>query len=370
MDGFKISRLGIIMKPEPGNELEKEGVLNPAAVRGPDGGLYLFPRIVSEGNYSRIGIAKVIFNENGDPTGVERMGVVLEPAADYERRPEGGGCEDPRITFFEPLQEYIMTYTAFSSKGPRIALATSKNLLQWKRIGLADFANYKQITFNDIYNKDACIFPRSMISPDGDIALVMLHRPLFPGTAPEDIMCDPVDRRIRDHHECIWISYSDLMLKGNKAEHLQEFEANSPLALPEADWEKIKIGAGTPPVLTKHGWLLIYHGVHQVEANLTEPHHLIYSAGIMILDEHQPDKILYRSLTPILKPELLEEWVGTVPGVIFPTGIDRRDDIGMPDRFDIYYGMADNCIGVARLDIPDQLPAVSVNSGTYHLLQR
>ena len=347
----------MIMSPEPGNELEVEGVLNPAAARGPDGNLYLFPRLVGKGNYSRIGIAKVIFDDKGDPVGVERMGVVLEPATDYEKRPEGGGCEDPRITFFEPLQEYIMSYTAFSRKGPRIALATSKDLLHWERIGLADFADYKQITFNDIYNKDACIFPKPMTSPLGETSMVMLHRPLFPGTTPEDIMTDPEDRRIRDHHECIWISYSDLMLKRDKAEHLQEFEANRPLALPEADWEKIKIGAGTPPVLTKHGWLLIYHGVHDMETIAGLPHHLIYSAGIMILDENQPDKILYRSPEPILKPELPEELNGIVPGVVFPTGIDRRDDLGKPNRFDIYYGMADNCIGVAQLDIPDELPS-------------
>ncbi len=28
----------------------------------------------------------------------------------------------------------------------------------------------------------------------------------------------------------------------------------------------------------------------------------------------------------------------------------------MPDRFDIYYGMADDRIGVARLDVPERLP--------------
>jgi hypothetical protein len=41
---------------------------------------------------------------------------------------------------------------------------------------------------------------------------------------------------------------------------------------------------------------------------------------------------------------------------VFPTGIDRRDDLGTPDRFDVYYGMADNRIGVARLDLPKDLP--------------
>ena len=47
---------------------------------------------------------------------------------------------------------------------------------------------------------------------------------------------------------------------------------------------------------------------------------------------------------------------GTISNVVFPTGIDRRDDLGLPDRFDVYYGMADNRIGVARLDLPDILP--------------
>jgi predicted GH43/DUF377 family glycosyl hydrolase len=49
-----------------------------------------------------------------------------------------------------------------------------------------------------------------------------------------------------------------------------------------------------------------------------------------------------------------------VDNVVFPTGIDRRDDLGTPDRFDVYYGMADNRIGVARLDLPDQLPTEAV----------
>jgi hypothetical protein len=56
MSGFDLQRLGQIMEPEPGNPMEAEGVLNPAAVRGPDGELYLFPRLVAQGNYSRIDV--------------------------------------------------------------------------------------------------------------------------------------------------------------------------------------------------------------------------------------------------------------------------------------------------------------------------
>src|SRR5882757_4551740 len=102
MDEFKMQRLGILMKPEPGNANEIEGVLNPAAVRGPDNQLYLFPRIIAKGNYSRIGIARVEFNEAGDPVGIKRLGIALEPETEYEfHEKTGGGCEDPRVAFVE-----------------------------------------------------------------------------------------------------------------------------------------------------------------------------------------------------------------------------------------------------------------------------
>jgi predicted GH43/DUF377 family glycosyl hydrolase len=82
------------MEPEKGNDQEVEGVLNPGAVRGKDGELYLFPRLVAKGNYSRIGIARVIFNKDNDPIDIERLGIALEPQESHEMRPDGGGCED------------------------------------------------------------------------------------------------------------------------------------------------------------------------------------------------------------------------------------------------------------------------------------
>ena len=87
---------------------------------------------------------------------------------------------------------------------------------------------------------------------------------------------------------------------------------------------------------------------------------LCYSAGVMLLSKEHPQTIRYRSVKPILTPMLPQETHGTITNVVFPTGIDRRDDLGKPDRFDIYYGMADNRIGVARLDLPDILPPEGV----------
>ena len=119
-----------------------------------------FPEACCAGKLSRIGIARVIFNEAGDPCGVERLGIALEPEADYERRSDGGGgCEDPRITFVEPLQRYVMTYAALSSIGPRIAFAISDDLFHWTRLGLATFAPYDGIDFVHVDNKDASLFP-------------------------------------------------------------------------------------------------------------------------------------------------------------------------------------------------------------------
>ena len=83
---------------------------------------------------------------------------------------------------------------------------------------------------------------------------------------------------------------------------------------------------------------------------------LCYSAGVMVLSKEHLGVIRYRSVEPVLRPLLPQERRGTIANVVFPTGIDRRDDLDSPDRFDIYYGMADNRIGVARLDVPDLLP--------------
>jgi predicted GH43/DUF377 family glycosyl hydrolase len=337
----------MIMEPEPGNAFEVEGVLNPGAVRGPDGELYLFPRMVAKGNYSRIGIARVRFNDEGDPIGVERLGIALEPEAGYELRPNGGGgCEDPRVTFVEPLQQYMMSYAAFSANGPRIALAVSKDLFHWKRLGLAKFGACQCADFDGVDDKDASLFPFAIPNPSGHPELALIHRPLFAGTRPEETACQLGPREVDRDRESMWISYCPMNAEPGT------FTSHHRLAAPVEPWECLKIGGGTPPVMTPHGWLIVYHGVSEMPHAPGEKHPLCYSAGVMVLSKEHPQIVRYRSAEPVLTPTLPQERDGTVANVVFPTGIDRRDDLGQPDRFDIYYGMADNRIGVARLDMP------------------
>jgi predicted GH43/DUF377 family glycosyl hydrolase len=355
---FVLRRLGTIMEPEPGNPHEVEGVLNPAAARGPDGNLYLFPRLVAAGNYSRIGISRVRFNGDGDPTGVERLGIALEPEADYELRSDGGGCEDPRVTFVEPLGWYVMSYTAFAPQGPRIALAISKDLFHWQRLGLVNFTNYYHGRDPDgVDDKDASLFPVAIPNPSGRPELAILHRPLFPGTRPEETAVHPASRHVDLNRESIWISYCERSPEGDPLTSFGRFASHHRLASPVSPWERLKIGGGTPPILTRHGWLIVYHGVSEVEERADTGRQLCYSAGVMVLSREHPQMLRYRSARPVLAPELPQERSGTIANVVFPTGIDRRDDLGMPDRFDVYYGMADDRIGVARLDLPEALPS-------------
>ncbi len=352
MNPFVLKPLPLLIEADINDPNEVEGILNPAAARGPDGELYLFPRIVGKGNYSRIGIMRVIFDEHGEPTGVERIGIALEPEAPYELRGDGtGGCEDPRVTYVEPIDLYVMTYTAWSMQGPRIAIAVSRDLLQWDRLGLAKFDPVGAITFDNVDNKDAVMFPRPVPGPSGALELALLHRPYFCGEEHEETLRFGEERQLDLSRESIWLSFSPLQVDDDR-EELIRFNTHVPLVTPEAPWESLKIGSGTPPVLTSEGWLIIYHGVSSEFDHDAGKERLTYSAGITILAEENPLDVVFRTQHPILTPVPTPGPRGTSADVVFPTGIDRRDDIGQPDRFDVYFGINDFRIGVARLDFP------------------
>jgi predicted GH43/DUF377 family glycosyl hydrolase len=255
-----------------------------------------------------------------------------------------------------------MTYAALSSSGPRIAFAISQDLFSWRRLGLARFAAYQGIDFVHVNNKDASLFPVAIANHAGKLQMALLHRPLFPGTRPEETARGGTPRVVDSDHESIWISYCPMPQSSAGIQQLGLFNSHHRLAAPVAPWARLKVGAGTPPVMTPQGWLLIYHGVCEVAGPEAGLHHLCYSAGLMLLSAQHPQHIRYRSAQPILTPTLAQERSGTVANVVFPTGIDRRQDIGLPDRFDVYYGMADCSIGVARLDLPSLLPLVGVGA--------
>lgn len=346
---FAMRRLGVIMRGDPASPDEVLGVLNPATARTPDGRLLMFARVVAGGNYSRIGIAEIEFDAEGQPTGALRRGYALEPSEPYERNAHTAGCEDPRITYVEPLGRYLMAYTAYGPLGPRIALAESADLLRWRRIGPAKFAFEPTLRVDfDLYdNKDAALFPSTVRDPHGRPALALLHRPSHTqGGMPM------LPEGVAEPRASMWISYCDAEAAQRDPAALLSWRDHTLLAVPEQPWEETKIGGGTPPIRTPIGWLIVYHGVAgPIVEGLDHQPYLRYCAGVMLLDLDDPRKVLYRSHEPLLAPEAAEERSGVVPNVVFPTGIDLRD----PGQADIYYGMGDAAIGVARLTLPSRL---------------
>jgi predicted GH43/DUF377 family glycosyl hydrolase len=241
-----------------------------------------------------------------------------------------------------------MTYTAYGPLGPRIALAVSPDLRSWRRLGLARFTVTRGLDLNALDNKDAVLFPEPVPGPDGTPSLALIHRPDLPdargraGRAP--------------HPPGMWISYAPWQEAGSELS--LSFDQHHFLAGPRAEWERLKVGAGAPPLRVGNDWLLIYHGVAgQIVAGVDQQKHVRYSAGAMLLRGEDPRHVLHRTSESILEPTTAMERVGVVPNVVFPTGVDLRGN----GELDVYYGMADTRIGVARASLADlRWPAMSL----------
>jgi beta-1,2-mannobiose phosphorylase / 1,2-beta-oligomannan phosphorylase len=344
---YKLTRAGVIMTPEPGNELEAEGVLNPATGHAPDGTLYLLPRLVATGNVSRVGLARVVV-EGGVPIGVEREGIVLEPDRGWERGAANAGVEDPRVTYIPRLGLHVMTYVAYGPLGPKTAVATSVDLRTWTRLGptLFSYDDALDTDLNLFHNKDTVFFPEPIMAPDGVESFAVLHRPMWDLDEIRVGQGVRVPPGIADARQSIWIAYIPVADVERDITRLAFWGQSRLLAAPEFPFEAIKIGGGPPPIRVEEGWLLLHHGVTGELARGTDQQQKVnYAAGAMILDGDDPTIVLARTSEPLLAAETDEERSGIVPNVVFPTAIEEIDG----QRF-VFYGMADSKIGVARLE--------------------
>lgn len=339
------------MSPLAGEPTEARGVLNPGtARRGAD--LFLFPRLVADRNYSRIGRARVAFDAAGVPVGVERLGVVLEPQEAWELHAGGGGVEDPRISYLPQFSRWIMTYVAFGPLGPRIALAASTDLERWERLGPASFAYDPALgTDLNLYpNKDALLFPEPVADPSGRPAYAMLHRPMWDLSLARPGEGEPLPAGLADPRPGIWVSFVAATAVEGDLRALTRFEQHRLVALPERGWESLKIGGGTPPIRIAEGWLVLYHGVSGTLARSFQPQPDVrYCAGALVLDAADVTRVMARSVEPLLEPERPEELSGIVPNVVFPTAIEPLHERAASPAYHVFYGMADTRIGVALL---------------------
>ncbi len=210
------------------------------------------------------------------------------------------GVEDLRIN---PVKdEYLLTYSAYSRHGVRIALARTKDFESIERVALITQADLRNVV----------IFPEKF--NDRYVRLDRPHSEISPWS--------------------IWISYSpDLVHWGDSKVIIKPIPYH---------WDEMKIGPGAPPFKTEKGWLSIYHGVFKTMAGA------VYRLGAALHDLEDPAKVIGVSDEWILQPEDPWEVSGYVPNVVFSCGAVPEED----GTVKIYWGGADTvmCAGTAVID--------------------
>ena len=323
---IKIKKEGILLK-KTNLDFESEGVLNPAVIHENDC-VHLFYRAVGKGNYSSIGYCKL----KGPLTVEERLD---RPVLFREFGYESHGVEDPRITKIDGL--FYLTYTAYDGVNALGALAVSKDLQHFEKLGLivprityGEFAhlagalNEKYLRYNvhggihKEVGKEIFLWDKNVIFFPGRIngKLYFLHR----------VRPDIQIVAINELHELTAQFWQNYFL------HLGESIVLSPKYQHEVSY----IGGGCPPIETEYGWLLIYHGVHDTVNGY------VYSACAALLDLHDPQREIARLPYALFKPEYEWELKGEVNNVCFPTGTFVSED-----TLYIYYGAADEQIACA-----------------------
>ena len=127
----------------------------------------------------------------------------------------------------------------------------------------------------------------------------------------------------------IWISASPDLV------HWGEFKPV--LAAGYRFWNVEKIGP-TPPIKTDKGWLTIIHGVFSPAGGT------YYYLGAMLLDLDEPWKVIGKTNSPILQPEMDYELHGNCDNTIFACGAIADYE---NDQIKLYYGGCDYCICLA-----------------------
>lgn len=270
---------------------------------------------------SRIGLA---FSDDGvhftrHPT------PVLYPDNDFMKVYEwDGGCQDPRIVKGEDGR-YYMTYTAWDGKVARLAIASSSDLIHWKKHGLV-FDKAFGGKYRDWWTKSGAIVVRR----EG-----------------ESFIATRIDGRY-------WMYYNDSNVYVATSHNLIDWEPlqnadGSPLYAfgPRKDSFDSRLTEPGPfGLVTDKGILLIYNGAYRTPDYPTDHRHIVYAAGQALLSPKNPVEVLDRTTHDFFHPELpweLKGHNGQLPNVVFLESL-----VLFKGEWFIYYGAADSNVGVAK----------------------
>ena len=216
---------------------------------------------------------------------------------------ESFGIEDCRVTQIGDL--YYLTYTKVSANGVGVGLMVTYDWKHFERKGM----------IFPPHNKDCALFDEKINGK-----YYALHRPSSPELGGN----------------YIWLAESpDLLHWGN----------HTCLALTRKNkWDCVRIGAGASPIKTADGWLVIYHGANSDSR---------YCLGALLLDLHDPSKVIARSDVPIMEPVMEYEKTGFFGNVVFTNG-----HLIEGDTITLYYGASDEVICAARLSVVEILKQI------------
>ena len=335
---LEVKKEGVILRPTD-LEFENKAVFNPGILQEGNT-VHMVYRAIDDKNISCLGYARL----EGPMKIVERWTKpFMYPRYKYEKM----GIEDPRIVKINSL--VYMTYVIHDGRNAMTAYMSGKDLFHMKKGGVIS----PQLS----YNKVGKLFGGSKLKDD-----YYTFKSYYTDNAGEDIVVWDKDgfffpEKIKNKYVFVHRILPDIQIAPAKhiyflktkeywernIKRLSEFV----ILQPEHGWENRNVGGGAPPIRTKYGWLLIYHGVGESNSGRT------YHSGACILDIDNPTKVIARLPNPFMSPDQPYEKSGTVNNVTFPTGTAI-----FGDRLYIYYGTADTDIAVASVNLDDFLDEI------------
>jgi beta-1,2-mannosidase len=311
---------------------EEKYVFNPAAVVR-NGKVYLLYRaedtVQKYAGVSRIGLAEsddgIHFTRRSDP--------VLYPKNDEFKKYEWeGGCEDPRIVE-DAGGTYYMTYTAYDGTTARLFIATSKDLVNWKKHGSV-FAKAENGKFINYWSKSGAIVARRH---GGKIIASKVNGKYWMYWGESNIYLAYSDNLID------WIPVPETDPSKKQFDSLRNYEAFKIAFGPrKGKFDSQLVEPGPPALITNDGIVFIYNSRNSPVNGDTSLPEGTYSAGQILADKNDPFRILDRSEESFFRPDKPYEMTGQVNNVCFLEGL-----VFFKNRWWLYYGTADSQIAVA-----------------------
>ena len=303
---------------------QKADVFNPAAIVR-NNKVYLLYRsednsaAILGGRTSRIGLAT---SEDGLHFTKYPTPVLYPDSSKFMQYDYPGGCEDPRIVQMEDSL-YVLAYTSWNYKIARLSIAVSRDLIHWEKKGPA-FAKANDGKFLDIWSKSGSIITKKV----GDRM---------------------VAAKINGRYGMYWgENFVNLALSDNLTDWYPTLNENGELkALISPRKNKFDSSlteCGPPSIITDEGIVLFYNGKNSEgeDSEIKIPKGT-YSVGKVVFDINNPERVISRSDTCLLKPTLPHEVSGQYKaGTTFSEGL-----VYFHEKWLLYYGTADSFVGVA-----------------------